>query len=44
MNSPYSFNEILIKYSLHAEMSLEEEQTKRFKDWGVQKVWSIETI
>ena len=26
------------------ETSLEEEEIKRFKDWAVQKVWSIETI
>ena len=29
------------KHSMDTEMSLEEEETKIFKDWAVQKVWKI---
>ena len=45
MNSHYSFDKILISSNPWTrKISLEEEETKRFKDCAVQKVRSIKTI
>ena len=39
----FSQQNLDFKHSLETEMSLEEEENKRFKDWDVQTDWLIET-